>query len=84
MSTQKVKENIIIWTTQLLFLSEVIKGKYELDNKCDECKEVMRCLLVTSLDLNKEHSTANVTNLLKSCMGLNFILKQVLVDLPPR
>lgn len=77
MSTQKVKENIIIWATQLLFLSEVIKGKYELDNKCDECKEVMRCLLVTSLDLNK----ANVTNLFKSCLGLNFILKQ---DLPPR
>lgn len=84
MSIQKYKENIIIWTTQLLFLCEVIKGKYELDNKCDECKEVMRCLLLNSLDLNKEHSTANVTNLLKPCLRLNFILKQVLVDLSLR
>lgn len=69
MSTRKSKENIIIWTTQLLFLSELIKGKYELDNKCDECKDVMRYHFVTSLDLNKEHSTANVTNLLNPALA---------------
>lgn len=79
--TQKVKENKLSGLPNSLFLNEVIKGEFELDNECDECKEGMRSLLVTFLDLNEGYSTTNVNKSAQNLPGIKSYLKTSFIGL---